>query len=129
MKGNSAELRSMLASSMPPTALLPCCTSFSSSDATARCLDRGCDNGDSSSGSIGSSGLIRWARMQIFGSDTSSTLSGPCWLASVVSGVGRGIPAGRNRSRLCTGMMKQSLSSVASEIGSLRELTKPPLPG
>lgn len=40
-----------------------------------------------------------------------------------------GIPAGRKRSRLWTGMMKQSLSSVASEIGSLRELTNPPLPG
>jgi hypothetical protein len=33
----------------------------------------GCDSGDSSTGSIGSSGLIRCARMHIFGSDTSST--------------------------------------------------------
>jgi hypothetical protein len=39
-----------------------------------------------------------------------------------------GIPAGKNLSRLCTGMMKQSFSNVAKEIGSLRELTKPPVP-
>uniref|UniRef100_A0A182QIF0 Uncharacterized protein n=1 Tax=Anopheles farauti TaxID=69004 RepID=A0A182QIF0_9DIPT len=82
------ELRSMLASSIPPTALLPCWTSLSSSDATARCFMSGCARGDSSSGSIGSSGLIRWARMQIFGSDTSSTLSGPICDWSAVSGVG-----------------------------------------
>lgn len=48
-------------------------TSLRSSDATARCFISGCDNGDSSIGSIGSRGLIRWARMHIFGSDTSRT--------------------------------------------------------
>jgi hypothetical protein len=48
-------------------------TSLRSSDATARCFISGCDNGDSRIGSIGSRGLIRWARMHIFGSDTSRT--------------------------------------------------------
>lgn len=31
-----------------------------------------------------------------------------------------GIPAGRNRSKLCTGMIKQSRSNVDSDIGSFR---------
>lgn len=31
-----------------------------------------------------------------------------------------GIPAGKNRSRLCTGMIKQSRSNVANDIGSCR---------
>lgn len=38
-----------------------------------------------------------------------------------------GTPAGRNLSRLRTGIMKQSRSSVANEIGSLLELTKAPV--
>lgn len=38
-----------------------------------------------------------------------------------------GTPAGRNRSKLRTGIMKQSRSSVANEIGSLLELTKAPV--
>jgi len=39
------------------------------------------------------------------------------------------MPAGRNRSTLCTGMMKQSRSRVASEMGSALvtpELAPPP---
>jgi hypothetical protein len=35
-----------------------------------------------------------------------------------------GIPAGKNLSNERTGIMKQSCSSVESEIGSLREVTK-----
>lgn len=38
-----------------------------------------------------------------------------------------GTPAGKNLSKLRTGIMKQSRSSVANEIGSLRELTKAPV--
>jgi hypothetical protein len=38
-----------------------------------------------------------------------------------------GTPAGRNLSKLRTGIMKQSRSSVANEIGSLLELTKAPV--
>lgn len=67
----------MLASSMAPVAVFACCTSFSSSPAIERCLSSGWASGDSRIGSIGSSGLIRWARMQTLGSATSSTLSGP----------------------------------------------------
>lgn len=48
-------------------------TSFSSSDAIALCFISGCDSGDSKSGSRGSSGLIKCARMQTFGSETSRT--------------------------------------------------------
>lgn len=40
-----------------------------------------------------------------------------------------GMPAGKNRSRERTGIMKQSCSRVDREIGSLRELTKAPVPG
>lgn len=39
-----------------------------------------------------------------------------------------GIPAGRNRAKLCTGMIKQSRSSVDSEIGSFRVPTTKLLP-
>lgn len=38
-----------------------------------------------------------------------------------------GTPAGKNLSKLLTGIMKQSRSSVANEIGSLLELTKAPV--
>jgi hypothetical protein len=38
-----------------------------------------------------------------------------------------GTPAGKNLSRLLTGIIKQSRSSVAREIGSLRELTNAPV--
>lgn len=38
-----------------------------------------------------------------------------------------GTPSGRNRCKLLTGMIKQSRSSVAKEIGSLLELTKAPV--
>lgn len=39
------------------------------------------------------------------------------------------MPAGRKRSRERTGIIKQSCSRVDREIGSLRELTKAPVPG
>lgn len=39
-----------------------------------------------------------------------------------------GIPAGRNRSKLCTGIMKQSRSNVDNEIGSVRAPTTILLP-
>lgn len=39
-----------------------------------------------------------------------------------------GIPAGRNLSKLCTGIMKQSLSNVDNEIGSFRVPTTILLP-
>jgi len=127
----------------------------------------GCESGDSNNGSMGSSGLIKCARIHNFGSDTSKTLSGPFWAPSDLSICGdgslelqiktkilvterilvdtltqhrlktnkkpifypnTGIPAGKKRSKLCTGMMKQSFSKVANEMGSLLELTKPPVP-
>jgi hypothetical protein len=86
--------------------------------------------------------------MQTFGSDTSRTerlLA--LYVGSFVSGAAAGsferkshstvralckvlitgTPAGKNLSRLLTGIMKQSRSSVANEIGSLLELTKAPV--
>lgn len=84
MNGNSA-VRSMLASSMAPLAVFACCTSFSSSPAMLRCFSNGCASGDSRIGSMGSSGLIRWARMQTFGSATSTTLSGPVGPAAAIA--------------------------------------------
>lgn len=61
---------------MPPTAVLACCTSVSSSDATERCFSRGWERGDSSTGSMGSKGLIKCTKMHNLGSDTSRTLKG-----------------------------------------------------
>lgn len=149
---------------MPPIAVFACCTSLKSSDAIARCLSNGWLSGDSIIGSIGSNGLIKCAKIQIFGSDTSKTLNGPCALTSTESHGGgsfrikkfqielhsnqmnpikifsnwkhtqktlkilTGIPAGRNRSKLCTGIMKQSLSNVDNEIGSFRVPTTILLP-
>lgn len=48
-------------------------TSVSNSEAAVRCRISGCAMGDSRAGSSGSRGVIRWAIMQTFGSDTSST--------------------------------------------------------
>lgn len=153
----------MLANSMPPIAVFACCTSLNNSDAIVRCFSNGWLNGDSSIGSIGSIGLIKCASIQIFGSDTSKTLNGPCCLTSTESQGGgsyksrrkeigltasmqfgvalsmkfeqriyvaqlTGIPAGRKRSKLCTGIMKQSLSKVDNEIGSVRAPTTILLP-
>jgi hypothetical protein len=58
-------------------------TSFINSHATAFCFNIGCDKGDSNKGSIGSSGLIRCAKIHNLGSDTSRTLNGPFWPLSV----------------------------------------------
>lgn len=76
---------SILTKSMPPIAVFACCTSLKSSDAIARCLSNGWLSGDSIIGSIGSNGLIKCAKIQIFGSDTSKTLNGPCALTSTES--------------------------------------------
>lgn len=128
----------MFARSIPPAAVFACWTSFNSSDAIDRCFRSGWASGDSRIGSMASSGLIRCARMITFGSATSRTLSGPVWVLLSLRSLGggsyismtindrvytfslTGIPAGRNRSKLCAGIMKQSRSMVASETGSLR---------
>lgn len=86
MNGNSTPFRSILANNIPPTAWLACCISETSSDATALCFINGCAVGLSSTGSNGSRGLIRWARIQILGSDTSNTLSGPFLSVSLGEG-------------------------------------------
>lgn len=91
--------------------------------------------------------------MQSLGSDTSRTLRGPGFLISNESQGGgncicrhiyyyylqasvdfisrglTGIPAGKNLSKLWTGMIKQSLSNVDNDIGSFRkpELLAPKL--
>lgn len=117
---------SILANNIPPIAVLACCTSFNSSAATALCFSRELANGDSKMGSIGSKGLIRCTSTHNFGSDTSRTLNGLCGLdvSSLAVGGGTGIPAGRNLSTLCTGIIKQSRSKVARDIGS--DLAVPP---
>uniref|UniRef100_A0A1A9UWA0 Uncharacterized protein n=1 Tax=Glossina austeni TaxID=7395 RepID=A0A1A9UWA0_GLOAU len=138
----------MLANSIPPIAVLACCTSDTSSEATLRCLSKGWAKGDSKTGSIGSKGLIKCTKMHIFGSDTSKTLKGLDALAPVLpsTGVGgslddknndlriyqsfaicnlTGMPAGRKRSTLCTGIMKQSRSNAASDIGSVLAALEP----
>lgn len=92
MKGNSAP-RSILASNMPPTAVFAIATSFTSSAAAVLCLNRGLVSGDSRIGSIGSRGLIRWAKMHSLGSAISSMLR-EFWAVFVCrpfSGVGGGI--------------------------------------
>lgn len=73
MNGNSA-LLSIFASNMPPTAEFACATSVSNSAAATFCLIKGLAIGDSNIGSIGSKGLMRWARMQSLGSATSRML-------------------------------------------------------
>lgn len=66
-------------------AVFACCTSVRSSEAMARCFNNGWLNGDSIIGSIGSNGLIKWAKTHTFGSATSKTLNGPCPLTSTES--------------------------------------------
>lgn len=76
----------MFANNIPPTAELACWISETNSAATARCFIKGCAVGLSRSGSNGSRGLIKWARMQILGSDTSNTLNGPFLSVSLGDG-------------------------------------------
>lgn len=77
--------RSIFANSIPPMAVLACCTSINSSAATERCFSKGWLSGVSTIGSIGSNGLIKWAKIHIFGSDTSKTLNGPWFFTSTES--------------------------------------------
>lgn len=63
-------------------AVFACCTSATSSPAIERCFNNGWFSGDSSIGSIGSNGLIKWANIHIFGSDISKTLNGPWFFTS-----------------------------------------------
>ncbi|KNC28890.1 hypothetical protein FF38_07370 [Lucilia cuprina] len=119
---------SMFANNMPPTAVLACCTSCKSSEATARCLSKGCAKGDSKTGSMGSRGLIKCTKMHILGSETSKTLKGLAGFVLFPSTGEGGMPAGRKRSTLCTGIIKQSRSRVANDMGSdLEQLTVRPL--
>jgi hypothetical protein len=46
---------------------------LSNSEAIAFCLNNGCESGDSNIGSRGSKGVIKCAKMQTFGSETSRT--------------------------------------------------------
>lgn len=79
-----SQLFSMLASSIPPTAVLACCTSVTNSAAMERCLSSGCASGDSITGSMASRGLIKCTRMHSFGSETSRTLRGLVALPSAL---------------------------------------------
>lgn len=63
-------------------------TSTNNSDAANLCLIMGCESGDSSIGSIGSSGLIKWANIHSFGSDTSNTFNGLCLPSTESTGGG-----------------------------------------